>query len=83
MDCPPGRVAGRREDLHVGGLVLQRVAERALEQGRDVVAVESEAADLPSIIQEMLLATGSERQGRSIDKGQGASMEQKKREGYF
>ena len=46
-------------------------------------AVESEAADLPSIIQEMLLATGSERQGRSIDKGQGASMEQKKREGYF
>jgi sulfate adenylyltransferase subunit 2 len=46
-------------------------------------AVESVAATLPEIIQEMLLATGSERQGRSIDRGQGASMEQKKREGYF
>lgn len=46
-------------------------------------ATESDAADLPAIIQEMLLATGSERQGRAIDKGQGASMEAKKQEGYF
>lgn len=46
-------------------------------------ATESEAATLPEIIQEMLLATGSERQGRAIDKGHGASMEQKKQEGYF
>ncbi|MEM7703874.1 MAG: sulfate adenylyltransferase small subunit, partial [Pseudomonadota bacterium] len=30
-----------------------------------------------------LLATGSERQGRAIDKGQSASMEDKKQEGYF
>ncbi|MBV8594390.1 MAG: sulfate adenylyltransferase subunit CysD [Caulobacteraceae bacterium] len=46
-------------------------------------AVESEAETLPQIIQEMLLATASERQGRVIDQEQGASMETKKREGYF
>ena len=45
--------------------------------------VESDAADVPSIIQETLLATGSERQGRVIDKDQSASMEKKKQEGYF
>ena len=46
-------------------------------------AVESEAETLPQIIQEMLLATTSERQGRVIDHDQSASMEKKKREGYF
>ena len=47
-------------------------------------AVESEAATLPAIIQEMLLTTTSERQGRAIDKDAGdASMEKKKQEGYF
>jgi sulfate adenylyltransferase subunit 2 len=46
-------------------------------------ATESEATDMSTIIQEMLLATGSERQGRAIDKGQSASMEDKKQEGYF
>ena len=47
-------------------------------------AVESEAATLPEIIQEMLLTTTSERQGRAIDKDDGdASMEKKKQEGYF
>lgn len=47
-------------------------------------AVESEAATLPEIIQEMLLTTTSERQGRAIDKDAGdASMEKKKQEGYF
>jgi sulfate adenylyltransferase subunit 2 len=46
-------------------------------------AVESEAATLPEIIQEMLLTTTSERQGRAIDHDQSASMEKKKREGYF
>ncbi|WP_394730165.1 sulfate adenylyltransferase subunit CysD [Altererythrobacter sp. GH1-8] len=46
-------------------------------------ATESEATDLSDIIQEMLLATGSERQGRAIDKGESASMEAKKQEGYF
>ena len=46
-------------------------------------AVESEAATLPEIIQEMLLTTTSERQGRKIDHDQAASMEKKKQEGYF
>ena len=46
-------------------------------------AVESTAATLPEIIQEMLLATTSERQGRVIDYDEAGSMEQKKREGYF
>jgi sulfate adenylyltransferase subunit 2 len=46
-------------------------------------AVESTATTLPEIIQEMLLTTTSERQGRLIDHDQSGSMEQKKREGYF
>jgi sulfate adenylyltransferase subunit 2 len=46
-------------------------------------AVESEANTLPEIIQEMLLATTSERQGRAIDHDSSGSMEKKKMEGYF
>ncbi len=46
-------------------------------------AIESEAATLPEIIQEMLVARQSERQGRLIDFDQSGSMEEKKREGYF
>ena len=47
-------------------------------------AVESEAATLQEVVQEMLLTTTSERQGRVIDKDAGdASMEKKKQEGYF
>ena len=46
-------------------------------------AVESEADTLPQIIQEMLLTTTSERQGRVIDFDSTASMEKKKQEGYF
>jgi sulfate adenylyltransferase subunit 2 len=46
-------------------------------------AVESSAVTLPQIIQEMLLTTTSERQGRAIDNDQAASMEKKKQEGYF
>lgn len=46
-------------------------------------AVESEATTLPQVIQEMLLTTSSERQGRAIDHDQAASMEKKKQEGYF
>ena len=46
-------------------------------------AVESTATTLPEIIQEMLLATRSEREGRVIDHDQVGSMEEKKREGYF
>ena len=46
-------------------------------------AVESTATTLPEIIQEMLLATTSERQGRLIDSDKSGSMEDKKRRGYF
>jgi sulfate adenylyltransferase subunit 2 len=46
-------------------------------------AIESEATTLPEIIQEMLVARQSERQGRLIDFDQSGSMEEKKREGYF
>ncbi|MEM6850424.1 MAG: sulfate adenylyltransferase subunit CysD [Pseudomonadota bacterium] len=46
-------------------------------------AVESQATTLPDIIQEMLLTTTSERQGRVIDHDAAASMEKKKQEGYF
>jgi sulfate adenylyltransferase subunit 2 len=46
-------------------------------------AVESRATTLPQIIEEMLVARNSERQGRMIDHDENASMEQKKREGYF
>ncbi len=46
-------------------------------------AIESTATTLPEIIQEMLVAKNSERQGRMIDHDEQGSMEQKKREGYF
>ncbi|MGO3344183.1 MAG: sulfate adenylyltransferase subunit CysD [Marinomonas sp.] len=46
-------------------------------------AVESEADTLPEIIQEMLLTTSSERQGRMIDHDSSGSMEEKKKQGYF
>jgi sulfate adenylyltransferase subunit 2 len=46
-------------------------------------AVESEAVTLTDVIQEMLLARTSERQGRAIDHDSSGSMEKKKQEGYF
>jgi sulfate adenylyltransferase subunit 2 len=46
-------------------------------------AVESTATNLSEVIQEMLLTTTSERQGRAIDHDQAASMEKKKQDGYF
>jgi len=46
-------------------------------------AIESNATSLLDIVEEMLVATSSERQGRVIDKDQSASMEKKKQEGYF
>ena len=46
-------------------------------------AVESEATTLTEVVQEMLLTSTSERQGRMIDHDQAASMEKKKQEGYF
>jgi sulfate adenylyltransferase subunit 2 len=46
-------------------------------------AIESTAASLPEIIEEMLRARTSERQGRVIDRDSAGSMEKKKQEGYF
>ncbi len=46
-------------------------------------AIDSDADTLPAIIEEMLVAKSSERQGRVIDRDTNASMEQKKQEGYF
>jgi len=46
-------------------------------------AIESEADNLEAIVEEMMIARTSERQGRLIDSDESASMEKKKREGYF
>ncbi|MCQ6468641.1 sulfate adenylyltransferase small subunit, partial [Vibrio parahaemolyticus] len=46
-------------------------------------AIESEAKTLTRIIEEMLVATSRERQGRAIDHDQSGSMQLKKRQGYF
>jgi sulfate adenylyltransferase subunit 2 len=46
-------------------------------------AVESTAATIDAVIEEMLLAHTSEREGRAIDHDQSGSMEKKKQEGYF
>ncbi|CAG0989730.1 MAG: sulfate adenylyltransferase subunit CysD [Rhizobiaceae bacterium] len=46
-------------------------------------AIESEAATVEEIVEEMLVARTSERQGRLIDRDEAGSMEKKKREGYF
>ncbi len=62
---------------------LRRVRFRTLGCYPLTAAVESDAADVPDIIQEMLNARTSERQGRLIDHDEAASMERKKREGYF
>jgi len=45
--------------------------------------MESSALTVPDIVEEMLVATTSERQGRAIDHDESGSMEQKKKEGYF
>ena len=65
------------------GPMMKRVRFRTLGCYPLTGAVESTAATLPEIIQEILLATTSERQGRVIDHDQTGSMEDKKKEGYF
>ena len=64
-------------------LVEQSVRFRTLGCYPLTGAVPSDASTLPDIIQEMLLTTTSERQGRAVDKDQSATMEIKKQEGYF
>ncbi|MEM1087373.1 MAG: sulfate adenylyltransferase subunit CysD [Pseudomonadota bacterium] len=63
--------------------VMKKVRFRTLGCYPLTGAVESEADTLDEIIKEMLLATSSEREGRTIDRDQAASMEKKKQEGYF
>jgi sulfate adenylyltransferase subunit 2 len=62
---------------------MKRVRFRSLGCYPLTAAIESEATTLPEIIQEMLLTTTSERQGRVIDHDASSSMEKKKQEGYF
>jgi sulfate adenylyltransferase subunit 2 len=63
--------------------MMKRVRFRTLGCYPLTGAVESRAETLPAIIEEMLLAKTSERQGRVIDHDATASMEKKKQEGYF
>jgi len=73
-----------RMPLHPGEKpTLKKVRFRTLGCYPLTGAIESEADTLTAIIQEMLLTTTSERQGRMIDHDQSASMEKKKKEGYF
>ena len=64
-------------------VAMRRVRFRSLGDYPLSAAVESEAADLDAVIAELRTATSSERQGRLIDADETASMERKKREGYF
>ena len=64
-------------------VVMKKVRFRTLGCYPLTGAVASNATTLPEIIQEMLLTTTSERQGRLIDSDQAGSMEEKKRKGYF
>jgi sulfate adenylyltransferase subunit 2 len=73
----------RMELLHGEKIVEKMVRFRTLGCYPLTGAVESHAATLPEIIQEMLLTTTSERQGRVIDHDSSGSMEKKKQEGYF
>ena len=73
-----------RMPLHPGEVpVMKKVRFRTLGCYPLTGAIESEADELTAVIQEMLLTTTSERQGRVIDHDGTASMEKKKQEGYF
>ena len=77
-------VDDERMPLHPGEKpMMKKVRFRTLGCYPLTGAIESTADTLPAIIQEMLLTTSSERQGRVIDHDQSASMEKKKQEGYF
>ena len=77
-------VDDERMELEKGEEVQQKMVRfRTLGCNPLTGAVESVAQTLPEIIQEMLLCTTSERQGRVIDNDSAGSMEKKKMEGYF
>jgi len=73
-----------RMELRPGEIPQERMVRfRTLGCYPLTAAIESEAATLEEIVAEMLIARTSERQGRLIDSDEAASMEKKKREGYF
>lgn len=72
-----------RINLQSGEVIKRMVRFRTLGCWPLTGAVESNAQTLPEIIEEMLVSTTSERQGRVIDRDQAGSMELKKRQGYF
>jgi len=77
-------VDDERMRLHPGEVpMMKSVRFRTLGDYPLTGAVESTAATLPDIIQEMLVTKTSERSGRAIDHDESGSMEKKKREGYF
>ena len=77
-------VDDERMPLHDGEKpMMKKVRFRTLGCYPLTGAIESEADSLTAIIQEMLLTTTSERQGRVIDHDAAASMEKKQQEGYF
>ncbi len=77
-------VDDERMPLHADEKVEQRVVRfRTLGCYPLTAAIESNATTLPDIVREMLTARTSERHGRLIDADETASMEKKKREGYF
>jgi sulfate adenylyltransferase subunit 2 len=83
-DGVPILVDDDRMRLHPGEQpVIRKVRLRTLGCYPLSGAIESNADTIPKVIQEMLLARTSERQGRLIDADAGASMELKKQEGYF
>ena len=77
-------VDDERLPLHPGEVpMMKRVRFRTLGCYPLTGAIESDADTLDAVIQEMLVARTSERQGRVIDHDPSASMEKKKQEGYF
>jgi len=99
IEIVPLYFAKERPVVHMDGVDIMVDDERMPLEGRTVEnktvrfrtlgcypltgAVESTATTLPEIIQEMLITTTSERQGRLIDSDKAGSMEDKKRKGYF
>ena len=74
---PPAAAAGRGAAAEAGALPHARLLSVHRRDGVD------RRRRCPTIIEEMLVATTSERQGRAIDHDESGSMEQKKKEGYF
>ena len=80
----PGALWRRRIAVLLAAITVPAMAATGSVTTLPGPAVESTAATLSEVVQEMLLTTTSERQGRVIDKDGGdASMEKKKQEGYF